>query len=186
MVRGQNWRAANEGSNGGGADHKRPDKNADNFSITISPNSLRSGAESIKSRILSRLPAGKQSELLNLAEKRLVAGNKIVMLQGRPGQHMFVIRKGQMQISRREQKGTENVIGILGPGDSFGERALLMRKPYSETALTLTDLCEIAAINREQLDAFVAQYPSLQRTIDAYCRSLNRGEPKSRMMNRRR
>jgi CRP-like cAMP-binding protein len=79
---------------------------------------------------------------------------------------MFVIRKGKVQISRQE-KGKERVVGVLRAGDSFGELALLTKKPYSTTALTLKR-CEVAVITREELDAFGAQYRSLQKTMDAY------------------
>jgi ATP-binding cassette subfamily B protein len=91
----------------------------------------------------------------------------IVMLQGNPGKQMFVIRKGKVQIFRREEEGKERFIGTLGEGDSFGERALLMGKPYSETALTLTE-CEISTIDLEKLKKVADKYPSLRRTIDSY------------------
>jgi CRP-like cAMP-binding protein len=42
-----------------------------------------------------------------------------------------------------------------------------MKKPYSETALTLTQ-CELIVISREKLDVVSARYPSLQRAINAY------------------
>jgi CRP-like cAMP-binding protein len=80
---------------------------------------------------------------------------------------MYVISSGKIQISRRSDDGSERVVGILGEGDAFGERALLMKKPYSETALTLTP-CELTIISREKLDAVAARYPSLQRTINVY------------------
>jgi hypothetical protein len=143
----------------------------ENPSITISPESLQESLKSdthlLKSRILSRLPRGKQAEVLGMMEPRSVPRSTVVMLQGHPGTSMYVIRSGRIQISRRGEKGGERVVGILGEGDSFGERALLMKKPYSETALTLTP-CELTIISREKLDAVAARYPSLLRTINAY------------------
>jgi CRP-like cAMP-binding protein len=91
---------------------------------------------------------------------------------------MFVVRKGTVQISRREEQGKERVVSILGEGDAFGERALLMGKPYSETALTLTQ-CEISTIGREKLKAAAARYPSLQRTIDAYVTQRGLGQTRA-------
>jgi type VI secretion system protein ImpH len=143
-------------------------QNAEDFSITISPESLRSDAQSIKSRILNRLPQGKQSELLAMMHAQSPKKSTVVMLQGAPCRCMFVIRKGKIQISRRDEKGIERVVGILEEGDSFGERALLMNKPYSETALTLTDDCELSEISREKLAEVKEKYPSLRRTIEAY------------------
>jgi type VI secretion system protein ImpH len=151
-------------TNGTGGDASRKPEDP---SITISPDSLRSEMQSIKSRILYRLPRGKQSEMLALTQPRDKARGSVVMLQGKPGKSMFVIRSGRVQISRRREDGKEQVVSILGEGDSFGERALLMKKPYSETALTLTD-CKLSEISQEDLKKIVKRYPILQRTIDAY------------------
>ena len=82
------------------------------FSITISPDSLRSDTELIKGRVLAQLSKSKQQELLSMVEKRVVPKGTILMLQGNPANAMFVIRKGKVQISRQE-KGRERVVGVL-------------------------------------------------------------------------
>lgn len=139
----------------------------ENPSITISPEGLKAESQLLQSRILSRLPRGKQADVLGTMDQRSVPRNTVVMLQGSPASDMYVIRSGKIQLSRREEKGGERVVGILGEGDSFGERALLMKKPYSRTALTLSP-CELTIISREKLDAVAVRYPSLQRAIKAY------------------
>jgi type VI secretion system protein ImpH len=148
------------------------------FSITISPDLLWSDTESIKGRVLAQLPGSKQQELLAMVEKRVVPQGTILMLQGDAANAMFVIRKGRVQISRQE-KGKERVVGVLRAGDSFGELALLTKKPYSTTALSLKR-CEIAVIRREELDAFGAQYQSLQKSMDAYLEGWMQAEATTR------
>ena len=143
---------------------KREDRS--HFSITISPDLLQSGSESIKGRVLAQLPASKQQELLAMVETRAVPKGTILMLQGNAANAMFVIRKGRVQISR-EEKGRERVVGVLRAGDSFGELAMLTKKPYSTTALALKR-CEIAVIKREELDSFGEQYRGLRKSMDAY------------------
>src|SRR5206468_5945118 len=81
------------------------------FSITISPDLLRSDTESIKGRVLAQLPVSKQQELLGMVETRVVPKGAILMLQGSAANAMFVIRKGRVQISRQE-KGRERVVGV--------------------------------------------------------------------------
>jgi len=156
------------------------ERESENPYITISPESLRAESSGIKSRVLQKLPRGKQSELLRLMEKKSFERSDIVMGQGMPGKRLFVILKGKVQISRREN-GKERVIGILGPGDSFGELALLMRKLYSETALALSK-CEIAWLNRDQLDEFKDKNPILGSTIDAYCKRSITGKESSSLL----
>jgi len=143
---------------------KREDRS--HFSITISPDLLQSGSESIKGRVLAQLPASKQQELLAMVETRAVPKGAILMLQGNAANAMFVIRKGRVQISR-EEKGRERVVGVLRAGDSFGELAMLTKKPYSTTDLALKR-CEIAVIKREELDSFGEQYRGLRKSMDAY------------------
>ena len=66
--------------------------------------------------------------------------------------------------------GKETVIGILGEGDCFGERALLRDKPYGDTALALED-CEFSVLRREHLAFAGINDPNFRRTIDAYINS---------------
>ena len=144
----------------------RPHAAVENPYIVITPEALQSDTASIKSRILQRLPRTKQAKLLSLM-KRNVAKNKVLMLQGNPSYEMYVIRRGKVQLSRCEEHGKETVIGVLTEGDCFGERALLTIKPYSETALALTD-CELSVLRREHLAFAAVMDESLKRTIDAY------------------
>jgi CRP-like cAMP-binding protein len=139
----------------------------EDFQITISPETLRATDFSIKSRFLSRLPHGKQSELMGMTAPGKHDRHTVVMHQGDPGVSLFVISSGKVQISRRGENGGERVVSVLGEGDTFGERAVLLKKPYSETALTLSE-CQITEIKSEQLYAFANQYPSLKRIIDEY------------------
>jgi type VI secretion system protein ImpH len=135
--------------------------------IVILPDSLRLETESIKSHVLMRLPRGKQSELFALMEEGRYPGNTVVMRQGDGGDCMYFIRRGSVQLFRRGDDGKETLVGVLSEGDSFGESALLTGKPQSVTALTATD-CEISKLDKTQFDAFVAKYPSLGRTKEAY------------------
>ena len=137
----------------------------DNPSIVITPEALRLTSGSAKSRILYRLPRGKQADLLRLMQ-RTVPKNTVLMRQGKAASEMYIVRRGKVQLSRREH-GRETVLSVLGEGDSFGERALLRSKPYSETALALTD-CEVSVLRLEHLAFAMSKDPSFRRMVEAY------------------
>lgn len=143
-----------------------PTATHENPYIVITPESLQANTESIKSWILNRLPRGKQATLLGLKEE-VVPKNTVLMLQGNPSVAMYVIRRGKVQLSRCEQHGKETVLGVLTEGDCFGERALLRGKPYSDTALALTE-CEVSVLKREHLAFAQSMDPTLKRTIENY------------------
>lgn len=134
--------------------------------IVITPDALRSQAGTIKSRILHRLPRARQQVLLGLMS-RTAPKNTLVTLQGKAATSMYIIRRGKVQLSRCEEHGKETVIGVLSEGDCFGEPALIRHKPYSETALALTD-CEFSVIRREHLAFAMMNDQNLRRTIESY------------------
>ena len=151
------------GANGNG---HRPVSVAENPYIVITPEALRSNTGSIKSRILYRLPRVKQAALLGRM-KRTVPKNTVLMLQGTAATAMYIIQRGKVQLSRCEEHGKETVLGVLTKGDCFGERALLRSKPYSETALTLTE-CEVSIVRHEHLTFAGMEDPIFRRTIETY------------------
>lgn len=151
------------GANGNGHGPKTPDE--DPF-IVISPEVLRPVTGSQKSRLLYRLPRGKHAQLLRLMKRR-AQKHEVLMRQGQPGTSMYIIRHGEVQLSRRDEHGREVILGNLVEGDCFGESALLRNKPYSETALALTD-CELSVLRLEHLAYAMAKDASFRRMVEAY------------------
>ena len=158
------WLGPSDEINVNGNGH-RPKATEDPY-IVITPDALRSHDSTIKSRILYRLPRSRQTAFLGLMT-RTATKNTLVTLQGKPATAMYIIRRGKVQLSRCEEHGKETVIGVLTEGDCFGEYALLRQKPYSETALALTD-CEFSVLRQEHLAYAMAHDLSFRRTVDAY------------------
>jgi CRP/FNR family transcriptional regulator len=67
-------------------------------------------------------------------ERRFSAGDKIA-LEGEGGLMFFVVDSGEASV---EVHGDE--VARLGPGDSFGEVALIDRRPRTASVIALSDL----------------------------------------------
>ena len=67
-------------------------------------------------------------------ERRFSAGDRIA-LEGEGGLMFFVVDSGDASV---DVQGKE--VGKLGPGDAFGEIALIDRRPRTATVTALTDL----------------------------------------------
>jgi CRP/FNR family transcriptional regulator, cyclic AMP receptor protein len=67
-------------------------------------------------------------------ERRFGAGDSIA-LEGEGGLMFFVVESGEASV---EVQGEE--VGKLGPGDSFGEIALIDRRPRTATVRAASDL----------------------------------------------
>ena len=61
-----------------------------------------------------------------------------VFRQGDPPDGICVVKKGLLKIVSISEKGTEQILHILRPGDVFGE-LILLGKPRPFTAVSLTD-----------------------------------------------
>ncbi len=61
----------------------------------------------------------------------------VIIRQGEPGDRFYLLRRGRVEITRRLDDGTEQALAELGPGDYFGEMALLNDEPRTATVRAL-------------------------------------------------
>jgi CRP/FNR family cyclic AMP-dependent transcriptional regulator len=62
----------------------------------------------------------------------------VLFHEGESGREMFVIQSGKIKISKRVRE-EEQTLATLGPGEFFGEMAILNNKPRSATATVLEE-----------------------------------------------
>ena len=68
------------------------------------------------------------------SERRFAAGDKVA-LEGESGLMFFVVEDGELSV---EVHGSE--VSTIGPGGSFGEIALIDRRPRTATVTALSDV----------------------------------------------
>ena len=76
-------------------------------------------------------------------EVRIDAGQTLVE-QGRTGQEFFLILDGEAEVRRNDRRLT-----TLGPGDYFGELAILDRGPRSASVIAKTDMTVLVLSQRD-------------------------------------
>jgi CRP/FNR family cyclic AMP-dependent transcriptional regulator len=82
------------------------------------------------------------AELARLArdlKRRSFASGQAVFYQGDPGTAAYIIESGRVRIYVHAPEGQEVSVVLYGPGDLFGEMALLDRRPRSATAAAMED-----------------------------------------------
>jgi CRP-like cAMP-binding protein len=105
---------------------------------------------------------------LNKKELRLVgrvsdeiaikAGSEIVK-EGAAGHEFFLIQAGQATVRRNGRK-----VATLGPGDYFGEMALLDRGPRSATIVADTDM-EVVVIGQREFLGVLDEVPEVAHKL---------------------
>src|SRR6202795_5391860 len=70
--------------------------------------------------------------------------------QGEPADAIFYLQKGKVKLSVVSQQGKEAIIGLLGPGDFFGEGSIAGQPLRMSTALAMTD-CSVIRIEKKTM-----------------------------------
>jgi CRP/FNR family cyclic AMP-dependent transcriptional regulator len=93
----------------------------------------------------------------SLADKFEVrlAGGTTVFRQGDPGGSMYVIRAGRVRLLK-ETHGRQRVVTTLGPGDFFGEMAVVTGRLRSATA-EVTEEAELLKVPADKLQEMVTR-----------------------------
>lgn len=78
------------------------------------------------SRLFQQIPPANLQQLFSKFNERPMSAGQRVITEGDPGDAFFVIQQGRVQILRYQEAGRERqVIAELGPGEYFGEEALI-------------------------------------------------------------
>ena len=81
---------------------------------------------------------------------------KVLVSEGETGQQFFVIMSGTATLTRRGRK-----IATLGPGDAFGELALLDKHPRNATAVADTPM-ELVVLGQREFAGLIDEAARLR------------------------
>lgn len=89
---------------------------------------------------------------------------QVIFHQGDPGQAMYIIETGRVRIFVLSETGQELSVNIYGPGETFGELALLDGQPRSAGAIAMTDTVT-QALRRADFLRYVETHPRVALRI---------------------
>src|SRR6202795_3106329 len=98
--------------------------------------------------------------------------NKHVFEQGDVAGAVFYIQKGKVKVTVQSEQGKEAVVGILGPGQFFGEGCMNGHKLRISTT-TAMENCVITAITKAAMIAAIHDEPLFSEMFMAYLLTRN-------------
>ena len=101
------------------------------------------------------------SKILGAAEIRKISAGQIILREGTPPAHLFLLKSGRAKFYRLTRSGGEVLLSLLAPGDAFGLGTLLARPvPYIGTAETTRD-SELLVWEQARIRRLAQKYPRL-------------------------
>lgn len=110
------------------------------------------------------LPARDIEELERITVLTNVPRGRVFYRPEDPGERLFLLQEGRVQLYRISPEGKKLVIATLGPGALFGEMALLGQQMHNAFAEAVED-CSIMMLNRTDLERLILNVPAIGRRI---------------------
>jgi len=99
------------------------------------------------------------SAVARIADELDFPAGKELIRENESGRQFFILLEGEAVVRRRGRK-----VNMLGPGDFFGEIALLSERPTTATVVT-TEPALVAIITRASFDRLMRTSPQVQLKV---------------------
>ena len=102
--------------------------------------------------------------LVQVALRRSYPRHTLVVQEGDRGERFYLLRKGMAKVYLGNGDGREVILSILGPGDFFGEMALIDEESCSASVMTLEE-SEFVSIGKDEFRKVLASSPSIAANL---------------------
>lgn len=114
--------------------------------------------------VLSSLPTAEVAAIVQNGRRRRFGRGETLFHHGDPADTLHLLDKGHVAVRALTPQGEQAILSVLGPGDAFGELALLHDTARRTATVTAIEACETITLHRAQFGRLRARYPG----IDAF------------------
>jgi CRP/FNR family cyclic AMP-dependent transcriptional regulator len=114
--------------------------------------------------LLNSLSETDRQQVMRVARPRTFARNEVVFHEGDPGDAVHLIEEGHVSIRITTPLGDVATVRVLGPGDFFGELALVAPAPRLATVRAVEG-AKTLVLHAAELDRLRAAHPMIDRLL---------------------
>jgi rhodanese-related sulfurtransferase len=118
----------------------------------------------MRSAIFRDLPREALNAITRAVQDLVAPQHTIICREGDPGDSLYIISSGRVRIFGRNEDGVEIDLSILGPGDTFGEMALLTGEPMSADGEVLEE-AHLMILSKDQFDRILRDFPAISKVF---------------------
>ena len=99
-------------------------------------------------------------------KKESFAAGEVILRQGDPGDSLYILQRGRVRILLSAGTGLTEQVASLGPGDFFGEMALLTGEKRTATVAAIEQV-DCYSLAKPDLSVLLSERPTLAEDISA-------------------
>jgi CRP-like cAMP-binding protein len=122
----------------------------------------------VRWRLLSDVPDEDVRLLLSVARRRRFERGEVVFHRDDPGDSLHLIVSGRFAVRVMTPLGEMVWIAVRGPGENFGEMALVDREARRSATVSALENAETFAVRKPEFDRLRERYPSIDRVLIAF------------------
>ena len=134
----------------------------------------------IDSQTLGRIPLLKDvppealGQLARCLRRRTFHRGEVIFHQGDPGDTMHLVRSGRVKVVLPAETGDEAVLAIIGPGDCFGELAVIDGGPRSASVVAMEQVETLMLGRQDFLSFFRSNMAAAEQLVVNLARIIRR------------
>lgn len=95
-----------------------------------------------------------------MIRERPYSRNGVIVFEDDPGEALFIVGAGQVKVVLVGEDGREVILAVLGPGDFFGELALIDDEPRSAHVIAMED-ARLLVLRRDDFHRALETHPRM-------------------------
>jgi CRP-like cAMP-binding protein len=115
--------------------------------------------------VLASVPATDRRRLVDRMRWRAYRRDEVIFHQGDPADTLHLIAQGHASARVTLPGGEFVIVAIFGPGEAFGEVALVGSPRPRGATLTALERCETLSLSRDQFESLRTSYPGIDRFL---------------------
>lgn len=110
--------------------------------------------------LFGQLAPAELQRVVDVARERAYPKNSVILFEDDPGDALYVVAQGQVKVVLIGEDGREVILSVLGPGEFFGEMALIDDEPRSAHVIAMED-SSLLVLRREDFQGILRQSPGI-------------------------
>lgn len=116
--------------------------------------------DTLESGLFETIPEAEFQALKHVIKRVTIRPRTIVFQQGDPADDLYIIHSGRVRVFKKDNSGIQIELSRMGPGETFGEMALVTGEPRTATVESLEETV-LLAVPREVFERILRDHPGV-------------------------